>query len=86
MRDSRGEDAKRGLDLARKIKPLLAGHGPSAQGAALLDLLSIYLAGHHPALREGALAALLAALPAMIAASEREQFGPEGFPQGEEEQ
>jgi hypothetical protein len=39
----RAEDVER---LVAKIKPLLAGKPPELQGAALADLLAIWLAGH----------------------------------------
>jgi hypothetical protein len=32
--------------LANRIKPLLAGHSPFVQGAALAELVSLWLAGH----------------------------------------
>jgi xanthine/uracil permease len=32
--------------LARTIAPILAGHPPGVQGAALADLLATWLAGH----------------------------------------
>ena len=38
--------AKAALDLAERIKPLLAGHGSKVQGAALAELTAIWLAGH----------------------------------------
>jgi hypothetical protein len=34
------------IDIADRIKPLLAGLPPPIQGAVLAELLSIYLAGH----------------------------------------
>ena len=33
--------------LANRIKPLLAGQDPGAQGAALGELLALWLAGHY---------------------------------------
>jgi hypothetical protein len=33
--------------LVDRLKPLLAGRSPAIQGAALADLLAIWLAGHH---------------------------------------
>jgi hypothetical protein len=33
-------------NLVKKIKPLLAGNAPELLGAALAELLSIWLAGH----------------------------------------
>lgn len=44
------------LDLAAEIGPLLAGYHPAEQGAALADLLAIWLAGHPHEIREALLA------------------------------
>jgi hypothetical protein len=33
--------------IVLRIRPLLADHPPDIQGAALADLLAIWLAGHH---------------------------------------
>ena len=41
--------------LAATIRPLLGGHDPTIQGAALADLLALFIAGHHPKLRDGVL-------------------------------
>jgi hypothetical protein len=35
--------------IVERIRPLLAGHSPDVQGAALADLLGLWLAGHHVA-------------------------------------
>ena len=35
------------MAIADRIKPLLAGHPPEAQGAVLAELLSMWLAGHY---------------------------------------
>jgi len=34
------------LRIAEKARPLFAGHPPDIQGAAICDLIAIYLAGH----------------------------------------
>ena len=34
------------VDIVERIGPLLGGEPPEAQGAALADLLAIWLAGH----------------------------------------
>jgi hemerythrin len=39
-------DARRAQELVAAIKPILAGEKPSIQGAALADLLAMWLAGH----------------------------------------
>ena len=44
--------------LVEAIRPLLAGHEPAIQSAALAELLSMWLAGHF--VTEGATAALRA--------------------------
>jgi hypothetical protein len=38
-------------ELVAAIRPLLAHQEPEHVGAALADLVSIYIAGHHPELR-----------------------------------
>jgi hypothetical protein len=35
------------MQLVEAIRPILAGHPAPAQGAALADLLAIWVAGHH---------------------------------------
>lgn len=40
------------LRLVDEIKPILAGHSPEMQGAALADLVAMFIAGHHPDLRD----------------------------------
>jgi hypothetical protein len=35
------------IAIVEQIRPLLAGKAPEVQGAALADLLAIWLAGHH---------------------------------------
>lgn len=34
------------MELVARMKPLLAGRAPLVQGAALADLLAIWIAGH----------------------------------------
>jgi len=38
--------AAEAMALAKLIHPVLAGHDPDVQGAALCDLLGTWLAGH----------------------------------------
>lgn len=38
--------------LTEKLKPLLAGQPPGAQGGALGELVSLWIAGHRPDLRQ----------------------------------
>jgi hypothetical protein len=40
------DPAREAMKLAASIRPMLAGRPPEAQGAALADLLAIWLAGH----------------------------------------
>jgi hypothetical protein len=41
-----GKQADEAMALVKKITPLLKGKDPGVQGAALADLLAIWLAGH----------------------------------------
>jgi hypothetical protein len=43
------------VSIAARCHPLLAGHHPVIQGAALADLLATWLAGHDPEVREALL-------------------------------
>lgn len=40
------------IALVEAIRPLMAGKHPSVQGAALAELLSLWLAGHPKEMRE----------------------------------
>lgn len=51
-----GASVDRVTALVDRIRPVLAGEDPSNQGAALADLLAIWIAGHAPKLREPTLA------------------------------
>jgi hypothetical protein len=51
--------------IVDRVRPLLAGHSPEIQGAALADLLAIWLAGHHVAGDEDATRTMRAELLAM---------------------
>jgi hypothetical protein len=44
--DRLAKNAVEAQNLAEKIGLLLAGHDPEVQGAALADLLALWLAGH----------------------------------------
>lgn len=71
--------------LVRAIGPILAGHASAAQGAALADLLAIWLAGHvalgdpeaTEALREGLLAAHMEAVRGLIPVNHKSLIEPE---------
>jgi hypothetical protein len=60
------DDAAAGIALAKTMMPLLAGRGPFVQGAALADLVAMYLAGHAPELREEVLALHVAAVRKLV--------------------
>jgi hypothetical protein len=60
--------------IVEQVKPLLAGHDPAVQGAALADLLSLWLAGHHPDLRERMLTMLIEGVRALIPFNENEHW------------
>jgi hypothetical protein len=47
--------SKEAIGIAARCHPILAGHHPVIQGAALADLLATWLAGHDPEVREALL-------------------------------
>jgi hypothetical protein len=49
-------DPARVFDLVERIRPILAGNHPAVQGAAMADLVAIWLAGHPAEFREQLLA------------------------------
>ena len=48
-------DPEMAVGIAQRIHPILAGHHPAVQGAALADLLATWLAGFDPDIREALL-------------------------------
>lgn len=50
--DNHEDQADESLELAKSIHPLLAGHDRRVQGAAIADVLALYLAGHHPSMHD----------------------------------
>ena len=71
-------------ELVNKIKKHLRGKGPELQGAALCDLLAMFLAGHHPSLRDDVLEIHLNTVRALVPVNEAalfEHYGgrPEGW-------
>lgn len=46
--------------LTNSIKPILAGHHPAEQGAALAQLVSLWIAGHFDQIREDVLTSFVA--------------------------
>lgn len=68
--------ASRVLELVERIKPILAGQDPREQGAALAELLSLWLAGHRPPeLREALLTHHIEAVRALMAVNARALHG-----------
>ena len=58
--------------LSERLKAELAGKPAPIQGAALADMLAIWLGGHHPAeVREDLLRNHIAAVRALLAEEER---------------
>lgn len=48
--------AKTVARIVENVRPFLADQGPHNQGAALADLVAMWLAGHPPSIREDLLA------------------------------
>lgn len=61
----------RAIKLAQEIHPLLAGHHPAVQGAALADLLAMWLAGHDADLRDALLENHIERVIELVPANER---------------
>lgn len=70
--------------LKEALFPLLAGHDPSIQGAALAELTARWLAGFAPELRKDLFEMHMQATFVLIEPIEMEMFGPEGHPGGRE--
>ena len=60
--------------LVKKIMKHLHGKGPELQGAALCDLLAMFIAGHHPSLREFALNHFVNTVRALVPVNEAALF------------
>jgi hypothetical protein len=70
------------IELVDKIKPFLTGHDPSIQGAALAELLALWLAGHHPDLRHEMLDLHIDTVRELVPVAEAEIFGNGPRPEG----
>jgi hypothetical protein len=71
--------ATEALRLSETIRPMLAGIAHEIQGAALADLVSVFIAGHHPDLREKAIKLWSEAMIALIPESEQQMLEKLGF-------
>ncbi len=78
-RPSTVEEAALALFLSKLMQPHLHGHEPGVQGAALADLVSIYIAGHHPEIREAVFDQWIKSTRSLIEASAKERFGDKGW-------
>ena len=72
--------ASEALELARKIKPMLANRPPEVQGSALAELVAIFMASHAPELRHGQLDAFVDCVKGLTIVAEYEAFGALGHP------
>jgi hypothetical protein len=52
LTDALDAHVREALALSKRCQRLLAGRSPDVQGAALVDLLALFLAGHAPEIRE----------------------------------
>lgn len=66
--------------LADVIRPLLAGHSPEVQSAALIQLVAIWAASHPDFIRKKVVAKFFDTLPRLIPIAEAEIFGDAGHP------
>jgi hypothetical protein len=68
------DDQTRAVRLVQMIRPLLAGNQPEAVGAALGELVAIFLAGHHPSTRAEARQTLLELIDELVPVSIEEMI------------
>jgi len=66
--------------LVADIKPLLAGRHPGVQGAALAELVALWVAGHAPMIRDTIVRGHIEVIDKLVPLAERELFGPLGHP------
>lgn len=60
--------------IVKEVQPILKGHGPEIQGAAIADILSIYVTAHAPHLREKAMTFLVDTALKLIPINEQALF------------
>lgn len=60
--------------IVNAIQPLLAGHEPHVQGAAIADILAIYIAAHAPHLRAKATGFLVKTATQLVPINEKMLF------------
>lgn len=77
---TREEMATLSVGLTDRLHAILAGQAPEVQGAAIMQLLALYIAAHHPSIRHETFNAIMSIVPAMVPIAESEIFGPGGFP------
>jgi len=62
-------------EIVEQCRQALEGRDPSIQGAALCQLMALYLAGHAPQIRKHVFKSLRIATESMIPTFEEELFG-----------
>lgn len=55
-------------------RPILGGHPPEVQGAAIADILSLFITAHAPHLREQAMQSLIKTATDLVPINERQLF------------
>lgn len=68
------------IAIVEKIKPQLAGHDPTMQGAVLAFLVAMYVAGHTPEFRAETMTGLNRLIEQFVPLAEFMLFGPDGHP------
>lgn len=66
--------------IVRQVKPLLGGRDPGVQGAALVELLAMWIAGHPPQVRAAILATHVETVAKLVPNMELQMFGKRGHP------
>jgi len=73
------EDAEAALALSRRIQKILRGKDSGFVGAALADLVSLWIIAHHPDCREDVLQMWVKYMRKLMPMSEKQMFGDEGW-------
>ncbi|WP_245498854.1 hypothetical protein [Rhizobium ruizarguesonis] len=84
MANEPSDDMKEIEAIVEAIKPHLAGHPAELQGAAIADLMAIFLAGMAPEMREEAIEFHVDLVRQLIPVEESIAFGAAGHPARQE--
>lgn len=74
MSNEYGDECRTVGEIVNACQPILGGHPPEIQGAAIADMLSIFITAHAPYLRDRILKQIIETAVNMIPANEHMLF------------